>query len=320
MSAARPSGQKLLRRLSPAPLSERGQGVATDIPASADTVALSKESLDPGGLVRRAGELLSREEAEFLLLGITGWYRHEIYTRSRKINKRQAERFWWMVRQAHRGVPVQYLVQQAPFLDFAVHVDERVFIPRPETEELVLRASVRVRSPRLILDYGTGSGCIAIALARMFSTAAVWAVDISPAALAVARRNIRRHQLQSRVRTICLETLTDDRLDFLRGKLDILIANPPYIPRERLGLIDRRVRDYEPRLSVDGGPGGTAVVEMLLSYGPGFLKPGGLLALEVDHTQEGFVRTRLPGAEIEKDFAGYVRYVFWQNRRCANGR
>jgi len=288
--------------------------------AAARASVASSIKVDAFTLVQQASRLISREEAEFLLMEITGWKRHEIYTHSRQISKFQVLRFWWMVDKVRTGTPVQYLVNSAPFLDVNLYVDERVFIPRPETEELVLRTGTRVKSPRFILDYGTGSGCIAITLARMFPQAEIWAVDISRPALAVAKRNLGRYQLKDRVRTICLSSLYSNRIDFLEGKLDVLISNPPYIPRERLASIDSKVRDYEPGVSVDGGIGGTAVVGMLLKYGPRFLKPGGLLALEIDHTQESFVRTLVPTAVIEKDFAGYVRYVFWQNLGGDNGK
>lgn len=265
--------------------------------------------------VNSARRLIPREEAEFLLMQMLGYKRHQLYLEVGTMSADQVRRFRAAVRKARAGMPVQYIAGTAPFLDFEVEVDSRVFIPRPETEELVCRAAARARNPEVILDYGTGTGCIAIALARIFPQAQVWAVDISRGALAVAQRNISRHRLDKRVRLIRAGSLAAVELAHLRGRVDILISNPPYIPRERLPLLDVRVRKYEPRISLDGGREGVEVVEMLLRRGPDFLAPGGLLALEIDHTQGDFVRRRLPGAEVEYDLQGAVRYLFYSRRR-----
>jgi release factor glutamine methyltransferase len=243
--------------------------------------------------------------------------RHELYA-GMSVPSRTADRFRRLVARAKAGEPVQYLTGSAPFLDFDVHVDRRVLIPRPETEELVARTLARLKSNagRLrtegkmrTVDYGTGSGCIAIALARAFPEARVLAVDASKAALAVAARNVARNGLAGRVRLARARALDDPVVARLRGRLDLLISNPPYVPTSRLARLDRTVRG-EPKLALDGGPKGANIVAMLLARGPGLLKPGGLLAVEIDSTHEAVVHKLAPAAEIERDLAGRIRYAF----------
>ncbi len=267
-------------------------------------------------LVRSAGRRIGRADAEYLLGHLLGCKRHELYLGA-EVPPRIASRFVRLVKQAERGCPVQYLVGTAPFMDFTVKVNRRVLIPRPETEELVLRALARLHrsygaaaSSLLALDFGTGSGCIAIAIARQLPQARIIAVDRSLAALRLARENARQLGVARRIRFIQAASLTARPLARLGSRLDLLIANPPYIPTERLHRLPRAVRDYEPRLALDGGPKGTKIVEMLLSQGPALLKPQGVLAIEIDHTHGRYVRNLAPTAEIEPDLAGRTRYVF----------
>jgi release factor glutamine methyltransferase len=247
--------------------------------------------------------------------------RHELYTDS-VVPVRTRARFLNLVARARRGEPAQYLVRSAPFLDFDVYVDRRVLIPRPETEELVARTLGRLKSRvkmhdvgcrMRILDYGTGSGCIAIALSRALPEAMVLAAEASKAALAVAARNVARHSLSGRVKLAQARTLAEPVLSRLRGKLDLLISNPPYVPSQRLPTLDRRVR-REPKLALDGGPKGANIVAMLLLQGPALLRPGGLLALEIDSTHAPVVRRLAADAEIERDLSGRARYAFLRKR------
>ena len=243
--------------------------------------------------------------------------RHRLYL-DPEVTARTAARYRRLASRASAGEPVQYLVRSAPFLDFDVHVDRRVLIPRPETEELVARTLARIRSvsePSAVrrrlfaMDFGTGSACIAIAMARALPKADVLAVDASKAALAVAARNVARYGLARRIRLAQARAIGEPVLARLRGRLDLLISNPPYVPTPRLARLDRIVR-REPRLALDGGPKGTNIVAMLLTHGPVLLRPGGLLAVEIDATHEAVVRRLAPTAEIERDLSGRIRYAF----------
>jgi release factor glutamine methyltransferase len=241
---------------------------------------------------------------------LLGTKRHGLYS-GVPVPGRIADRFRRLVARAGSGEPVQYLTATAPFLDFDVQVDHRVLIPRPETEELVSRTLDRLRSGRKlsVADYGTGSGCIAIALARAIPEASVLAVDASKGALAVAARNVAGLGLADRIRLAQARTLDASVLARMRGRLDLLISNPPYIPTSRLATLDRQVR-REPKLALDGGPKGANIVAMLLAQGPELLKSGGLLAIEIDSTHEAVVRRLAPGASIELDLSGRARYAF----------
>lgn len=261
---------------------------------------------------------LPRPEAEFLLEHLLHCRRHEMYLSASPVPARARRRFLSLARRARSGEPVQYLVHSAPFLDFNLYVDRRVLIPRPETEELVLRAAGLLRksqitghSSRVIaVDYGTGSGCIAIALARMFPRARILAVDSSAPALAVCRRNARTLGVAGRVSTLLASDLGHPEFARLRGRMSLLISNPPYIPTARLSRLEPRVRDFEPRAALDGGPKGTNIVAMLVQRGPELLEARGLLAMEIDSSHARFLARLAPAANVERDLAGRVRYLF----------
>jgi len=242
----------------------------------------------------------SQLEAEVLLAHVLRSDRTGLYTRPAEfLLETHAVTFQQCVRRRLQHEPLQYItgVQEFWSLDFAV--DQRVLIPRPETEllvEVVLhllgqRTSSLLQAPALrfplvtprILDIGTGSGCIAIALAKELPEAKIWATDSSGSALAVAAANARRHGVYQR---IC----------FLQGDLfapfkdqkcrfDLLIANPPYIQHGELSRLQPEVRDWEPQTALDGGTDGLDFYRHLLSEGPLYLNPGGWFVLEIGHGQ-----------------------------------
>lgn len=264
-------------------------------------------SAGPRELLRQARGRIGRADAEFLLLALLGLPRHELWLAGRTVPAATRARFARMLDRVAAGEPPQYVTGRAPFLDFEVRVDRRALIPRPETEELVLRALARRPDPSRVLDFGTGSGCIAIAVARRHPSARVLAVDISARALALARRNLLDHRLGRRVRLLRADSLT---LPGPRRRFDLVISNPPYIPSARLARLSPRVRDHEPHAALDGGPDGAKILTMLLDRGPDLLAPGGLLALEIDHSHAGALRRIAPGACVERDLAGRDRYLF----------
>jgi release factor glutamine methyltransferase len=268
------------------------------------------------------------------------------------------------------GVPLEYVLRRASFLDFELYVDERVLIPRSETEELVTRAIAELGSATEIhnssfmihpspvssvssvvdlpgawrcLDLGTGSGAIAIALARALPYATVTATDLSAAALDVAAINIQRYGLQDRIGLVhsdlfpkmgtlpIFASKTGGVPDFRRTpdarryrhnalgakppRFDLIISNPPYVPTGIWQRLDASVRDHEPRIALDGGPDGMRCIRRILAQGPRFLKPGGLLALEIDPAvsrqarQECLMLNALCLMRIEQDGQGLDRYL-----------
>jgi release factor glutamine methyltransferase len=191
-------------------------------------------------------------------------------------------------------------------LEFTVTPD--VLIPRPETETLVEQALAR--RPRTVVDVGTGSGCVAVALAVHLPHAWVWATDLSRAALRVAATNARRHGVADRILFIQADLLLP-----LRGPVDLVVSNPPYVAEEEWPALPPSVREYEPRQALDGGPGGLQVIRRLLEDAPRLLRPGGTLLVEIGADQgsrvTAMVCTCIPGARarIHTDLAGRDRVL-----------
>ena len=256
-----------------------------------------------------------RLDTEVLLAHALGCKRIDLYTRHTEEAPEQArQKFRELVRQRVEGCPVAYLVGRKEFFSLEFEVNRAVLIPRPDTECVVdecLRLAKGVAEPR-ILDIGTGSGCLAVAVARHHKTAKVTAVDISPEALAVASSNAGRNRIGERIR-------------FLQGDLygplpsgerfDFILSNPPYIPRDDLDKLPAGVRDYEPRLALDGGPDGFAVFDRLVAEAPAWLNPGGYLLIEIGSPQEAPARERIgrnSGYELAKtvlDGSGHPRVL-----------
>lgn len=207
-----------------------------------------------------------------------------------------------------RGYPLPYLTGRAEFCGLEFEVTPEVLIPRPETE-LLVELALEFR-PESVVDVGTGSGCIAISLAVFLPNAIVYAIDISHAALAVAGRNAERHHVADRV-----HLLAGDMLSPRPGPVDLIVSNPPYIPSAECALLPPSVRDYEPRLALDGGPDGLAFIRRLLKEAPTVLRPGGGMLIEIGATQgeaaSDLARIILPQARVtvHKDLAGRDRVL-----------
>ena len=185
--------------------------------------------------------------------------------------------------------PLFYITGEREFYGLPFYVDARALIPRPETELLVEEAIAAVASMRdghangaglLIADIGTGSGCIVVATATVLTEARFFASDISAEAVEVAQDNAERHGVANRIKFT-----VGDLLEPLTGPVDIIIANPPYIPAENLPELQAEIRDHEPRVAVDGGDGGMTIAERLVRGAPSYLKPRGRLLMEVGYGQ-----------------------------------
>ncbi len=196
-----------------------------------------------------------------------------------------------------RGVPAQYITGHQEFWGMDLIVTPVVLIPRPETEhvietvlELVGRAPTPA-SPLHIADIGTGSGCIALALAKELPQAAIHATDISPAALEVARANAARHQLEHRIHFREADLLAG--LD--SNSFDFIVSNPPYVGESEEDQVQLEVRKFEPRYAVFAGPTGVEVIERLIPQAHAALKPGGWLVMEISGTIAEEVKRLLRG-------------------------
>ncbi len=257
----------------------------------------------------------AKREAEILLAHVLGGKRMDLFVRfDEQPTDAERTKFRELIHRRVAGWPVAYLVGSREFYLLSFDVDPAVLVPRPDTETLVLEAIKRLKplAAPAVLDIGTGSGCIAVSLAHQKKDARVTATDVSPDALAVAKRNAAKHGVA-------------DRMTFLQGDLfaplpagstfDLIASNPPYIAQSEFAALAPDVRDHEPRLALDGGPDGLAFYRRIANGVVPFLKPGGTLLLEIGYTQDDAVRSLLaerPELEVGatlKDAGGHPRVV-----------
>lgn len=217
-----------------------------------------------------------------------------------------------------KGEPIQYVLGEWDFRTLTLKCDRRALIPRPETEELVARvlgylnAETQRRRGGLIVDVGTGTGAIVLSLAKEFrGEAAFLGTDVSEDAIALAKENAVRCGLADRVKFAVADGLDD----FDEPQcVDVIVSNPPYIETAVCETLDPRVKDFEPRLALDGGTSGLDFYERYLSDAVNLLKPGGAVFFEIGENQGEAVRQLMfdcgfNDIRIEKDYAGHDRYA-----------
>lgn len=195
-----------------------------------------------------------------------------------------------LIRRRLKREPLQYITGHQEFWSLDFLVTPAVLIPRAETEVLVEEA-IKLKESNLlsncgqpeILDLGTGSGVIAISLAKEIESATIWASDISLEALAVARDNAKHHNLDRRIK-FCGGDLWQPFLDSSIA-FDMIVSNPPYVPAEAFKTLPQEVRHYEPRIALDGHENGMHFIERIIEESGGYLKPGGWLLIEMDPDQ-----------------------------------
>lgn len=222
-------------------------------------------------------------EAEVLLRFVLGWDRARLYTHwDGPMPEAELTRYRALLAERARGRPVHYIVGEREFMGLSFAIDERVLIPRPETEVLVEHV-VRWAADEhaaTIADIGTGCGAIAITVASMLAGITVHATDISTGALEVARGNARRHGVADRVHFHAGDLLAALPAT-LRGELHVIASNPPYVPEDQAVLLAREIREFEPPVAIFVPGDGSALHRRLIDSAPEWLRPGGLLAVEV---------------------------------------
>lgn len=268
------------------------------------------------GFLKQKGVDSPRLEAEILLAAAMNWKRIELYTNfDTEPDESARARYRESVKRRGAGEPVAYVVGFKEFYSIPLKVDRSVLIPRPETEQLVLETldflKTLAASPA-VCDVGTGSGAIAVAVARNWPKSCppgtVQALDIDPDALAVARENARRNGVADRI-----EFVPSDLLEAVSGPFDVIVGNLPYVSRPEYDALAADVRDFEPRRALLAGPEGTEVLRRLIAQAPEKLKSAGRLLLEASPMIVDAVAALLDGwsdVRIVKDGAALRRFVF----------
>ncbi|HET9929482.1 MAG TPA: peptide chain release factor N(5)-glutamine methyltransferase [Polyangiaceae bacterium] len=263
----------------------------------------------------RKGFASPRLDAELLLGYVLGVDRIRLIVDAGKpLEERELTAYRELIKRRRRGEPIAYIRGEREFYGLTFKVDKRVLVPRPDTETLVETALGRTKERSLYgraLDLCTGSGCVAIAFARTRPTWRVTASDISPEALSVARENSERLGSvfnTSFVQGDLFEALPND------ARFELVTGNPPYIARPEIAELQVDVRDFEPRLALDGGEDGLDLVRRIVDQAPNFLEPQGVLALEIGFDQasavaELFAARGFRDVVRDRDYAGIERVV-----------
>lgn len=249
----------------------------------------------------------ARIDAELLLAFALGLTRIDLYLRhDQPLNQDELTRFRTLVKRRAAREPVAYITGTKEFWALELVVGPDVLIPRPETECVVegilefLNGNNGPEAPHL-LDLGTGSGAIALALARGCPTAWVTALDRSCRALAIADRNRRCHNLQDRVHLVAGDWLAP--FSGPNTRFDAIVSNPPYIPSGQIDELEPEIARYEPRAALDGGPDGLACLRELIRSAPSWLLSGGALFLEIGHDQYPAVQQLATESGAYRDIA-----------------
>jgi len=269
-------------------------------------------------------------EAEYLLTHILKCGRSSLFIDSgRRLSRAEAEEFRTFIERRKKREPAQYITGVVDFRGHEVRVTTDTLIPRPETELVVdealkfLQAEPRGAAGPVVIDLCTGSGCIAIAIAKEAAGSRVCATDISKAALDIARENAAINGVSSVVEFFHGD-LFDALGDSLKGKADIVVSNPPYVSIPEMEELAPEVKDFEPVTALAGGPDGLDFIKRIIDEAPEYLKEGGLLIMEIGYSQAEKVLEiaenlgRYSGVALKKDYSGIER-IFTARLRPRDG-
>ncbi|MDB6148725.1 MAG: Release factor glutamine methyltransferase [Chthoniobacter sp.] len=259
------------------------------------------------GYFQKSGVESARLNIEHLLAHVLGKRRMDLYLEfDRPLSEAELEPLRGLVKRRAAGEPLQHLLGTAEFYGRVFTCDARALVPRPETEQLVELLLADKPAPARVLDVGTGSGVIALTLAAEWPEAEVEAVDLSEAALSLARENAERLGLAARV-----QIRASDLLAAVAGEFQLIVANLPYVSTTELAGLSREVH-CDPASALDGGAGGMELIERLIAAAPTHLR--GKLALEIGHDQAQAVRSKLAEHNFQDirvlpDYQGRLRFA-----------
>jgi release factor glutamine methyltransferase len=259
-----------------------------------------------------------RTNAELLLGAVLNKSKVDLYLdKNRILTSDEIEKFNQYMKERISHRPVQYIIGTVEFFGLEFKVDERVLIPRPETEILVevgIAQLVNKENPRII-DLGTGSGAIAISLAKNVKEAFVYAIDVSKDALDVAKENAARNKVGNQIEFLCGDLFEPLKNKNFEGQIDCVVSNPPYVSKDEFESLPGEIKDYEPIVALESEKDGLFFHKRIIEGSIFFLKQSGLLALEVAFDQAGKVADLIRQSdnynniEIIKDLSGIDRVV-----------
>jgi release factor glutamine methyltransferase len=260
-----------------------------------------------------------RLSAQLLLSHVLELARIELYTHFDKpVDADQLDKLHNLVKRCGEQEPLAYVIGRTEFYSLDIKVTPDCMIPRPETELLVEKAIdfLRMREGKqFVCDLCTGSGCIAVAIANNFANARIITTDICDSALAVAAENISNHNLGERVTLLCGDLFAPIIEGLDNTEFDLIVCNPPYVSSAEYEILEKNVKDYEPKHALYAGTDGLDICRRITERVDEFLKPDAALILEIGYAQGKAVRELLEGADvfseinIEKDFHNNDRVV-----------
>jgi release factor glutamine methyltransferase len=278
----------------------------------ADALRRAAQALDHAGVAD------ARREASSLLSHVVGRDRTFLISHAEDLlGDRELRNFEAAIARRATGEPAQYITGVQDFYGRSFRVTPDVLIPRPETELLVEAALEVMNAEARVCDVGTGSGCIAVTLLCERADAQAVGLDISEAALAVARENAGEQLVQDRLELIVSDCFNE--LDRTTQQFDLIVSNPPYVSERALPGLQREVRDYEPLVALTAGADGLSVIRRLLAEAPAFLKTNGQMLLEIGFDQGERVRDLVDTSvwtlkDVLPDLQGIPRIVVLQKR------
>ena len=263
-------------------------------------------------------------DAEVILSHLLDYKRIDLYIHPDKpVEDTVVMHYKEAIRKRSQRVPLQYITNHAEFMSLDFYVDERVLIPRPETELLVEAVIKRAqmlthKNEIVIVDIGVGSGNIAITLAKKIDKARIFAIDISPDALAVAKINAQRHQVLDKITFLCGDIFKPLEGYGIESKISFIVSNPPYISSNEFNSLQKEVRDFEPYVALISGQDGLQMFKRIIANTNTWLKPGGYVIFEAGEKQARKVARLLEDrgcfkkADFLKDYQHIYRIVIAQ--------
>lgn len=230
--------------------------------------------------LKKHGSDTPRLDAEILLAHARNCPRIQLYTQfDEPLSDAVRTQMRDLVQRRAKHEPVAYLVGRREFFSLSFRVTRDVLIPRPDTETLVMEVldTIKGQSASRVLELCTGSGCVAVAVAKNDKNVQLTATDISPAAITIAKENAERHKVTDRIEFVESDLFASLQSD---AKYAVIASNPPYVASEEIDRLDPEVSQHEPRLALDGGPDGLTVLKRIIDEAPSRLAPGGRLLLE----------------------------------------